>query len=851
MVQHSLRRSSAMKTFSRHDIVYGMILFLCSCALVGKTPPPPSETDIEQRVESLLSQMTLEEKIDYFGGYEGFYIRPLKRLGLPAIKMSDGPVGVRNYGPTTAYPAGIALAATWNPSLAASFGTAIGRDARARGVHIWLGPGLNIHRSPLCGRNFEYLGEDPFLASRIVTPIIRNAQEQGILATPKHYACNNQEYCRMTHSSQVDERTLREIYLPVFGAAVMEGKAGCVMAAYNLVNGKYCTENEFLNITILKNEWGFDGVLMSDWGATHNAIAAANNGLDLEMPSGAFMNRTNLLPAIKEGQVSIATIDDKVRSILRVIVRAGFLDRPQEIKSIPLDDPENAKVALDIAREGIVLLKNEKNILPLDLTTIKSLAVIGPNAHPGVPAGGGSSFTDPFHSVSVLDGIKKRAGQNVQVFHDPGISDTDISALADNSIFEHEASDGSIQQGLLAEYYSNMQLSGEPAAKGVTQHINFDWKEESPENLPKDSFSIRFTGRIRPEKTGQYFFAACSDDGIRVYLDGELIIQDWSDHSARTRSAKRQLESGKVYEIKLEYYENWGLALARFGWGFAPDLKDSPACQIAARADVAIVCVGYSAAEESEGMDRSFDLPSDQAELIRAVAENNPRTIVLLNSGGSVSWEGWLDQVPALVHAWYPGQEGGTAIAEILFGDINPSGKLPVSCEKRLIDNPAHPQYFSTDGKTCQYTEGIFVGYRGYDQGNIEPRFPFGHGLSYTSFEYRDLVISPEKIHSGDKIFVTFTVTNTGAREGAETAQLYVKDEESRLARPPKELKGFQKIFLKPGESKKATIEMDEKALSYFDPEAKKWVAEPGRFQILVGASSRGIRLQGSLDLIE
>jgi len=840
-----------MKTFSRYSIVYGMILFLCSCAHMDMIHPVRSETSLEQRVESILNQMTLEEKIDYIGGYESFYIRPMERLGLPTIKMSDGPVGVRNYGPTTAYPAAIALAATWNPGLAAAFGTAIGRDARARGVHIWLGPGLNIHRSPLCGRNFEYLGEDPFLASRIVAPIIRNAQGQGILATPKHYACNNQEYCRITHSSELDERTLREIYLPAFGAAVMQGKAGCVMAAYNLVNGKYCTENEFLNKTILKKEWKFDGVLMSDWGATHNAIAAANSGLDLEMPSPAFMNRTNLLPAIREGQVSVATIDDKVRRILLVIVRAGFLDRPQEIKSIPLDDPANAKVALDIAREGIVLLKNDNSILPLDPEKIKSIAVIGPNTHPGVPAGGGSSFTDPFHSVSVLNAVKKRAGQNVQVFHDPGILDTDVSALSDASIFEHEATDGSIQQGILVEYYSNMQLSGEPAAKGVTQHINFDWKDGSPENLPKDYFSIRFTGRIRPEKTGQYFFAACSDDGIRVFLDGELIIQDWSDHSARTRSAKRQLEGGRVYEIKLEYYENWGNAVARFGWGFVPDPKNSPACQIAAKADVAIVCVGFNAAEESEGMDRSFELPSGQAELIWAVAERNPRTIVILNSGGSVSWEGWLDKVPALVHAWYPGQEGGTAVAEILFGDSSPSGKLPVSCEKRLIDNPSMPQYFSTDDKTCPYTEGIFVGYRGYDQRNIEPQFCFGYGLSYTSFEYKDLVISPEKIRAGDKIAATFTVKNTGAREGAEVAQVYVRDEQARLPRPPKELKGFQKIFLKPGESKRATIELDEKALSFFDPEVKKWVAEPGRFDILVGSSSRDIRLHGSFDLLE
>ena len=359
-----------------------------------------SASDVEKRTEELLGKMTLDEKITIIGGIDDFYTRAIKRLGIPSLRMSDGPLGVHDYGPTTAYPAGIALAASWDTELARRVGSMMGKDARARGVHFILAPGMNIYRAPMNGRNFEYFGEDPYLASRMAVSLIQGIQAQGVIATAKHFAANNQEYGRMDHSSDMDERTLREIYLPTFEASVKEAKVGAIMDAYNLVNGVYMTQNAYLNNTIARKQWGFDGIMMSDWGATHDGIAAANGGLDLEMPSAAFMNKKTLSPAIQRGEVSLVTIDDKVRHILRKAIEFGFLDHEQTDASIPVFSQEGRDVALEEGRSGMVLLKNERHLLPLDRTKIKSIAIFGPDAYPAVIGGGGSSLTKPFSSVS-------------------------------------------------------------------------------------------------------------------------------------------------------------------------------------------------------------------------------------------------------------------------------------------------------------------------------------------------------------------------------------------------------------------------------------------------------------------
>jgi beta-glucosidase len=703
-----------------------------------------------------------------------------------------------------------------------------------------LAPGVNINRIPICGRNFEYIaGEDPYLAAQMVVPFIRGVQSQGVVATVKHFAANNQEINRQNINVVVSERALREIYLPAFEAAVRIAKAGAVMDAYNQVNGQYCTENIFLNDQVLKTEWGFDGVLMSDWGATHSALGPTRHGLDLEMPAAEWMNSKNLLPALRSGEITEEQIDDKVRRILRMIVRMKFLDRPQRIFSIPENDPESAKTALTVAEEGIVLLKNERNILPFDPTRIKKLAVLGPEARPGVPTGWGSSYVTPFYAVSVFDGLTNNKSPDVTVdYFGVGVGNFGTSQ------FEHEERTGKFADGLRAEYFSNLALSGTAIRDQIDQRINFDWATGSP---PRGSlpplFTVRWVGVIRPNDSSLHVFRARADAGIRVFLDDELIIDDWADHAARPDVATKFLEAGQTYRLRVEYKNSGGGgALAQFGWA---SLKVPDAIR---QYDAAIVCVGFDNGSEGEGFDRAFELADGQDELVSGVAEKNPHTVVILNSGGNVDMHRWLGKIPALLHAWYPGQEGGNALAKILFGDVNPSGKLPVTFEARKRDNRAFESYPSdASGKNVRYEEGVFVGYRGYDHFGIDPLYPFGFGLSYTRFEYSNLQIDQGGSPDSDEYRVSFEVRNIGDRAGGEVAQLYVKAAQPRVERPVRELKGFEKVFLSPGESREVTLRIGRLSFAYYDSAAGHWRTDPGEYEIEVGASSRDLRIRQTL----
>jgi len=805
-----------------------------------------ADESVDQRLEKILGQMTLEEKLDYLGGINAMSIRPIPRLGLPEIRMSDGPLGVRQDKPSTRYPAGIALAASWNRDLAQREGVSIARDCRARGIHILLAPGVNINRLPICGRNFEYIsGEDPYLASEMVVPFIRGVQSQGVTATVKHFSANNQEINRMTVNVIVPERALREIYLPAFEAAVRVAKVGAVMDAYNKVNGDYCTENNFINNLLLKGEWGFDGVLMSDWGATHSALGPARAGLDLEMPSGSWMNAKNLLPAIRRGEVTEQQIDDKVRRILRLIIRMGYLDRPQKDPSIPENDPESGKAALAIAEEGIVLLKNEKNVLPLDRAGIKRIAVLGPDAHPGVPSGWGSSYVNPYYAVSVLDGLKNHTGSGTSVdYFDVGVGNFGTSE------FEHEDRPGHLAPGLRAEYFSNLAFADAPLIDRIDQRINFDWAGvDSVRGILPAQFTVRWTGMIQSNSSSLHVFRARADSGIRVYLDDKVIIDDWSEHAAHPDVTTRFLDAGRVYRLRVEYKNTGGGgAIAQFGWA---SLKVPEAIR---DYDAAIVCVGFDNGNEGEGSDRTFGLPDGQDDLINGVADKNPKTIVVINSGGNVDMHRWLEKVPVLLHAWYPGQEGGNALAKILFGDVDPSAKLPVTFEADKNDNPAFESYPSDEssdinGENVHYDEGIFVGYRGYERLGIEPLFPFGFGLSYTRFEFSNL-----RIEQGDRpdlgnVQVSFEIRNIGDRAGAEVAQLYVSAVQPAVARPVKELKEFAKVFLLPGETKQTTLSLDRKSFAYFDSRTSQWRADPGGYVISIGASSRDLRLKQRIEI--
>ena len=796
---------------------------------------------LEQRIDALLKQMTLEEKIDMIGGVKGFYIRGNERLGLPEFKMSDGPNGVRNYGPTTAYPAGVELAASWDLALARRYGEGLGRDARARGVHFLLAPGVNIYRVPQCGRNFEYFGEDPFLAGKVATGYIQGVQSQRVCATVKHFAANNHENDRNRDSSEVEERTLEEIYFPAFKAAVQEGKVGAVMCSYNLINGTYASANDWLQNQTLKKQWGFTGLVMSDWGAVHETRGVFSGGMDLEMPSGKYMNRTTLLPLIKDGTLPEAVLDDKIRRILRVAISMGWLDQVQTDKNIPLDDPQNAAVALDVARGGIVLLKNQDRRLPLDRTKIKSIVVLGPNADPAVVGGGGSGYATPFHAVSVLDGLRDKAGAAIKVTRISAGNETQERQFARSSTFVAP---------LKAEFFNNTNLTGNPVFTREDACIDFEWDGKSPaQGINQQNFSARWTGKITATKSGPHEFMLQSDDGSRLRVDGKTVIDFWGAHAVGTETRTLTLEAGKTYDIAIDYFQASADAVMRFGWGsvVSHEISAESIAQIA-QADVAVVCVGFSKRRESEGGDRSYQLPKDQAELIQMVAKTNPRTVVILNAGGNVEMANWIDQVPTLIHAWYPGQAGGTALAEILFGDVNPSGKLPVSLEKRWEDSAAFGNFPATDRK-IKYAEGIFVGYRHFDAKNIEPRFPFGYGLSYTTFTYGEATLSTKALAADGTLTVTVPVTNSGKCEGAETVQLYVHDAKASVPRPPQELKGFQKLFLKSGETKTATFTITRADLSFWDVITHAWKAEPGTFEIRVGASSRDIRAKGEFEL--
>ena len=689
---------------------FAVAIIFSLIAQLGLAQSTRSEPDVEKRVDALLGQMTIDEKIAMIGGVNDFYTRPIPRLGIPSLKMSDGPMGVHDYGLATAYPAGIALAASWDVSLAERFGTAMGKDARARGVHFILGPGMNIYRAPMNGRNFEYFGEDPFLASRMAVAVINGMQSQRVIAVAKHFAGNNSEFARMTLSSDIDERALREIYLPAFEASVKEAHVGAVMDAYNPVNGTYMTQNEHLNQDILKKEWGFDGILMSDWGGTHDGVAAASGGLDLEMPSPTFMNRDALLPALKENKISVTTIDDKVRRILRKAIEFDFLDQEQTDTGIPSYSQEGRQVALEVARGSMVLLKNTGNLLPLDESKLKTIAVIGPDAYPAVISGGGSAETRPFNAVSYLEGISNRLGTKAKVLHA-----VDVPPL--DEVFESSefvtAPGG--ESGLKGEYFSNEELKGTPALVRVDKRVHFDWGEGSfAKGEPVDHFSIRWTGYFVPKESGDYKFYTSADDGVRLYVGDDIAIDDWLPHSQTLDIATRHLEAGQAVKVRLEYFDSVSTAIVGFGVTRAEAYVGRETKPLAEKADAVIICVGFDPKTEGEGFDRTFQLPGGQDELIRQISAVNKNVIVVLTAGGNVDMSRWIDSVPAILHAWYPGQEGGTALAQLLFGDVSPSGKLPASFERRWEDNPVFQSYYPENhGNHVEYSEGIFVGYYG------------------------------------------------------------------------------------------------------------------------------------------
>jgi beta-glucosidase len=709
----------------------------------------------------------------------------------------------------------------------------------------------------MCGRNFEYLGEDPYLAGKIAAMFIRGMQNEGVMATAKHYMANYQEYDRHNISSDMDERTMREIYLPAFEASVTEGHVAAIMTSYNLVNGIHASQHGYLINGILKDEWKFDGLVMSDWTSTYDAVAAANAGLDLEMPYGKFMCRDSLLPAIRDGRVAEKTIDEKVRRILGQYARFGYFEYPDLSKGFVLDSALVRKIAIDDARGGIVLLKNHGRVLPINLSKIKTIAVIGPNGHPAVTGGGGSSYVQPLHSLSFYEALRQVAGPDVRITYESGMYGDELlpDEFYNNADFYYYA-DGKKYPGMKCNYYSGWP-EGTPNYQQIVRRLNLVFKDSIP-GISRGRFSARFSGYMMVNHSGKYNFVASSDASFRVFVDDKQIMGVWRGTKEAVHSAVVSLEAGKEHSIAVHYMQRGEHGVIRLGYEAPSAYEQKSAAilqrarQLASQSDLTIVCVGFNNGSETEGADRSFKLPDEQEKLVGEVSKANKDFIVVLNAGGNVDMRAWLGKAKGLVHAWYPGGEGNIAVAEILLGKTNPSGRLPVSFEKRWEDNATYKSYYDDDGdKHVRFTEGILLGYRHFDKDNINPQFPFGYGLSYTTFGYSNLSVNRAKLRPSGELTVTITVKNTGKVDGAEVVQLYVNQAKSSVPRPVKELKAFSKVWLKAGESKRVGLTLRSDAFRYFSPEKMKWVVEPGTYNILIGSSSRQIRLRTAVWVVK
>jgi beta-glucosidase len=815
----------------------------------------------EAKIKDLLSRLTLQEEIRMLSGSSMMSTTGIERLRIPSFRMSDGPMGAHLPGPSTAYAAGIGLAATWDRELAQQVGIQLGRDARSRGAAFLLGPGVNIYRTPLNGRNFEYFGEDPFLAGETAAAYINGVQSQNVSATIKHFAANNSEYLRFTSDSQVSERALREIYLPAFEAAVKKAHVGSIMDSYNLINGHYATENAHLNLDIAKQQWHFDGVVMSDWTATHDGVAAANAGLDLEMPFGWYMNELALLPAVKQGKVKAPIIEDKVRRLLRLAYRFGWMDKNPLDQSIPRYNPQGRQAALQGAREGIVLLRNQGNLLPLDLAHVKTIAVIGPLAFPAVPTAGGSGQVPAFSSSSILTGLSDHLAGKVTVLYDRGLSNLSIMAVRTG----FSRTPDKLNPGLMVETFDNPAFHGKPISIRTETSAN-PGPGQDPEltelmtsitsdqlqafmNLGPTRRYERWTGYYSAGSNNNYRVMVEDSGKYRLSMDGKVII----DHAEIPRSALAQTVVALMpgpHKVVLETLSapQFGAERIRMGIVQEGTFVNQSAIDLARRADVVLLAVGFDPNIETEGADREFQLPPGQNELINTITAANRNTIVTVTSGGSIDVAPWIDKVAALIENWYPGQEGGTALAEILCGDVDPSGRLPISWERQLDDNPSITSYYPVPGTLrIPYNDDVFVGYRGYEHRHIKPLFPFGFGLSYTTFKYADLQVRP--LGQDGAWEVSFDITNAGNRAGADIAQVYVGQDQAPIPRPPQELKGFARVALDPGETRRVTVPLEARSFSWYDEKAAAWHADAGSYTIHVSRSSADARLEGKIVL--
>jgi beta-glucosidase len=808
------------------------------------------------KIDDILNEMTLAEKVSLLAGADMWHTVAIERLNIPAIQVSDGPNGVRgaddNLSDTSVcFPVGVAMGATWNPALIEQVGAALAAEVHAKGAHVLLAPTVNIHRTPLAGRNFECFAEDPYLSGTMAAAYINGLQKNGVSACIKHFVANDQEFERFTISSEVAERPLHEIYLEPFRLALEKANPWSIMSAYNRINGTYASENDLLLHDILKEQWGYDGAVISDWYGTYSDNVPGGR-LDLEMPGPArWMNPEKIVTAVTNGDLDEAIIDDKVRRLLRLIERVGdgYVTRPRP--SLP---PTDGQLPRQVAAEAIVLLKNEGDLLPLNPNQPQTIAVIGENAKWAQIMGGGSSQVNPHYAVSPLAGIQQRvgaqgAGTDVTVAYEIGTPIHRMPPLVELDWLT--AKNG--EPGLTLDYYHNLDLSGDPGHSGVINKSELSWFGTVNPFVNPRHFSLRLSGTLTAPESGAYQFHLWGIGQTRLLLDGDVVIDQWQSRAGEQTAVTVPLEAGQPVALQIEYITDPDSRWRTLRLGCMPAIPDDPiqaAVDLAAQSDVAIVVAGLTREWESEGFDRNdMGLVGQQDELIARVAAANPNTIIVLNVGSPVKMA-WADDVAAILQSWYGGQEAGNALADVLFGDVTPSGKLPSTFPVRLEDNPAFINYPGENGQV-HYGEGIFVGYRYYDKKQIAPLFPFGHGLSYTTFAYDNLRLNGSEFGPGDEVVVQVDVTNTGQRAGQEVVQLYVGDEVSRLVRPLQELKAFAKVALEPGQTKTVTLTLSEQSLAYYDSALGGWFTEPGDFKVRVGSSSRDIRLHGRFTWID
>ena len=840
----------------------------------------------DQRVELLMAELTVEEKVDLatgeLCGLYGFFNAPIPRLQIPALAMADGPAGVRiadlsvNGGLSTALPAPIALAATWDPELARKYGDVLGKEAFLSKHNVLLGPTLDTVRVPQGGRGFETFGEDPLLQSKMAVPYIDGIQAYPVLADAKHLSVYNQETDRLNGLNVIiDERPLREIYLPAFEAAVQEADVATVMCSFNLVNGSYECEDRNALTNILKDEFGFRGFVMSDFGATKSTIPSAYAGLDQEMPGGTYYG-DKLLEAVESGVVTMDVLDDKARRVLRPMFQYGLFDQPAQVGTLPIE--EDGKIAREISEQSIVLLKNQENLLPLAAGEISSIAVIGADTANTTAQGGGSAQVDAVYSVSPLDGIRNAVGPNVTITNVEGtdpvtpanVLEGGQNAVPSSVLTPTDGTPGT--HGLTATFWASTDFSGAPVESIIQRQValslgfmNFGLTPSSvnsgvPGALTATPLSARWTGTLTAPASGEYTFQLASRGRATLSINGQPVINDTESHTPdMVSTGKVTLEAGVAYPIQVDYIADdptigggGGTVGAEILLSWTPPQGTvtpniTQAADAAKQADVAIV---YARDFETESLDRaSIALPNGQDQLIESVVAANPRTIVVLQTGMAVTMP-WLGVAPAVLEAWYGGQEQGNAIASVLFGNVNPSGKLPVTFPRSEEEQPAsRPPNYPGVENTVVYTDSVFVGYRWYDNFKVEPLFPFGYGLSYTKFQFDDLEVTggdPEG-DSRTPVQVSFTVTNTGSRAGAEVAQVYVGPLPTPVATPPRQLAGFSKVELAPGASTKVTLEIDPRSLSYFSDVENAWVTPLGPVDIFVGDSSRSTKLTAKI----